>query len=104
VVAKSTNLVLGKPYHNVVANLDTGVMKKAGAIRIDENRFMSDNGVKTFIREASHKYAGTIDYCYFKDADMTPRSTFDDKSQALINADSYAWFVMYVGSEWESHF
>jgi len=87
-----------RPYHNVEVDLDDGISKTMGAMRIDQDTLLKGRlGVVTLIHEASHKYAGTIDYCYLKNADQTPRGTFDDKAKALINADSYGWFVVKVG-------
>ena len=51
----------------------------------------------TLIHEASHKYAGTIDYSYFTNDSQRAISTFDDKAKALMNADSYAFFVLKIG-------
>jgi hypothetical protein len=87
-----------RSYHNVEVDLDDNKPKTMGAIRMDQETLLDGRlGVVTLIHEASHKYAGTIDYCYLKNADQTPRGTFDDKSKALINADSYGWFVVKVG-------
>jgi len=97
-VNASPNLNLVKPYHNLVVDRDDGQMSKWGAIKVDGARLLSALGVKTFIHEATHKYAGTTDYCYFNDDGVTPRSTFDDKAKALDNADSYAWFAYTVGA------
>jgi hypothetical protein len=59
----------------------------------------------TLIHEATHKYAGTIDYCYFQDDGWTPRTpenkrfgtVWNENEQsrawAIMNADSVAWFV-----------
>jgi hypothetical protein len=87
-----------KSYHTRTVDLDDGKTWRMGAMRIDEATLQSgDLGVVTLIHEATHKYAGTNDYCYFKDNAVDPRGTFNDKTEALKNADSYAWFVFKVG-------
>jgi hypothetical protein len=90
-----------KPYHNAVLDLDDTRFWRTGAIHLEDQRLLSGRlGVKTLIHEASHKYAGTCDYCYFRDNGITPRGTFSQKHLALMNADSYGWFVIQVGSKW----
>jgi hypothetical protein len=96
-VVATNDTVLTKPYHNMAVYRLDGTMNRWGAIKIDQREFTAYRGVRAFIHEASHKYAGTIDYCYFKNDGITPRSKFTDKGKALINADSYAWFVLKVG-------
>jgi len=87
-----------KPYHNVEVDLGDGEQWTMGAMRLDQDTLLKGRlGVVTLIHEASHKDAGTIDYCYLKNADQTPRGTFDDKAKALINADSFGWFIVKVG-------
>jgi hypothetical protein len=70
---------------------------RRGAMHVTTGRLKSLFGVKTFIHEATHKYAGTIDYVYFDDDGATPIETFDDPAKALINADSHAWFICTLG-------
>lgn len=82
-----------KPYHTQVARLDDGEMFRRGAIRIDEAKMLDWQGTVTLLHEATHKYAGTIDYCYFKPDGSEPDGTFNDKAKALINADSYGFFI-----------
>lgn len=90
-----------KSYHNRVFDYEDKEMVTTGAIKIDKDRLTQGIlGMKTLIHEASHKYAGTTDYCYFKDDGETPRTTFDDLAQAVINADSYAWFIVKLGRSW----
>jgi hypothetical protein len=96
------NSKIGKPdvkaYHNQMMYADSGVVERSGAIRLSDEAMNGGSlGVLTLIHEASHKYAGTMDYCYFKSDGLTPESTFTDKNYALVNADSYAWFVVKVG-------
>lgn len=87
-----------KPYHNNVTMLNGGKGARMGAIHVTGDRLdMGRLGVKTMVHEATHKYAGTDDYCYFDDDGETPRGTFNSKQRALANADSYAWFVLKVG-------
>ncbi|MGE3647136.1 MAG: hypothetical protein AB7G10_02290 [Reyranellaceae bacterium] len=100
-VSSQGNLNLVKPYHNVAFRHASGANMKYGAIKIATGTLNQDRlGVETFIHEASHKYAGTKDYCYFNDDSITPDGVFDDKNEALVNADSYGWFVYNVGSNW----
>lgn len=52
----------------------------------------------TVIHEATHKFANTVDYCYLDPMnDLKPKTAFNDGKLALVNADSYAWFVCGVG-------
>jgi hypothetical protein len=85
-------------YHNRMDFADGVQDRRVGAIHVSANRMAQGRlGVKTLIHEASHKYAGTIDYRYFNDDSKTPRGAFDDKARALVNADSYGWFILKVG-------
>ncbi|WP_237214517.1 hypothetical protein [Falsiroseomonas oryziterrae] len=90
-----------KSYHNAVSSMDDGVAWRQGAIHVAGKYLDDREGVITVIHEATHKYAGTIDYQYFLSDGETPSgdpsATFDDKAKALMNADSYAWFIMKVG-------
>lgn len=70
----------------------------------DAYKYLKMQATSTLIHEATHLFAGTIDYCYFdlegnpKEADMKNYGyKFDSRANALINADSYAWFVTSVG-------
>jgi hypothetical protein len=90
-----------KSYHTSVVDLDDGETWRMGAMRIDESTLETKRlGVVTLVHEATHKYAGTNDYCYFKDNSREPNGAFTDKNEALKNADSYAWFVLKVGRAW----
>lgn len=51
----------------------------------------------TLIHEAMHKFAGAYDYCYFDFDGKKPTTKFDSSADALINADSLAWFAYHVG-------
>jgi len=87
-----------QPYHNNVADMSDGTVWRQSAIHITGDRLgLGRLGVQTLIHEATHKYAGTEDYCYFSYDGSTPSGTFTDKKRALQNADSYAWFVLKVG-------
>lgn len=87
-----------KAYHNDVLDRGDGRTWRIGAVHVTGERLeMGRLGVKTLVHEATHKYAGTEDYCYFKDDGETPRSEFTSKKRALQNADSYAWFVLKIG-------
>jgi len=52
------------------------------------------------IHEATLKYAGTWDCWYYDDSGIAVAKRFTtgdmDKTQALQNADSYAWFMWNV--------
>lgn len=91
-------------YHNTVRDLDDGKKYVTGAIRMDQDTLLKGGrlAVVTLIHEATHKYAGTNDYCYFDDDSYTPDGTFDDKNEALKNADSYAWFIYKMGRKYRS--
>lgn len=86
-------------YQTFVQSLDPSDTKhyRRGAMHVTSGRLADMWGVKTFIHEATHKYAGTIDYRYIKDDGSTPRGEFSDASKAQINADSYAWFIVMLG-------
>ncbi len=94
-----------KSYHNqmVFADGDNG---RVGAIHIDSDTLETEKrlGVVTLIHEATHKYAGTMDYCYFDNNSRDPDGEFTQKQYALVNADSYAWFVLKVGRSRLSRF
>lgn len=80
------------------------------ATRMLREKDLHRNAVQTIIHEATHKYAGTWDYCYF-DASGTKPTTpamrgfvgirddprgFVDGTAALQNADSFAWFAYKI--------
>jgi len=104
-----------------VTNLEFGGKVVYGTIqvaqRLVESRKSQGLAVVTIIHEATHKFAGTWDYCYFEDdgseartpsvrrneADSyTPVQTdskkgFTSQNKALQNADSFAWFAYQIG-------
>lgn len=57
-------------------------------------------GPVTLLHEASHKYAGTLDYCGFNDDGCGRVEGQDGRggvvTNALWNADSYGWFIIKV--------
>jgi hypothetical protein len=56
------------------------------------------HATSTVIHEATHRFASTVDYCYFDSTNnLSPKTAFTAVDQALVNADSYAWFVCRVG-------
>jgi hypothetical protein len=79
--------------------------RRWGAIHIKSGLLGKDDGVLTFIHEATHKYASTYDYAYFRGDDKAKQDQwdvqmgnrfpyqFDDPGRAIWNADSYAWFI-----------
>lgn len=93
-----------KPYHNQVLDLDDGITYRAGAVMMDDDTLLNGGrlAVVTLIHEATHKYAGTNDYCYFEDDSYNPDGVFTDKIEALKNADSYAWFVYKMGNTYRT--
>lgn len=103
VVAASTKAPT-QPYHNQVINMVDNKLMRKGAMRLFQERILSDGvlGTKTLIHEATHKYAGTTDKCIFSDFnDTAPRANqtpLPDKAAGLMNADSYAYFVVKVGT------
>jgi hypothetical protein len=85
-------------YHNTRTDLINGQDWRVGDVHITGDALSSGRyGVKTLIHEATHKYAGTDDYCYFTEDGRDPRSAFTEKARALKNADGYAWFALKVG-------
>jgi hypothetical protein len=90
-----------KPYHSVNVYSGDDLAYRAGAIHILGDRLVDAQGlgVKTLIHEATHKYAGTADYCYFSMSrtGVTPDREFTSKARALANADSYGFFAYFIG-------
>ncbi|MBX9752059.1 MAG: M35 family metallopeptidase [Roseococcus sp.] len=93
-----------KPYHTVGTELSTSrfnfggpVNEVRGAMKLSNTTLIGPIGLVTLIHEATHKYAGTVDYCYFKNDGVQPDGTFTNRLKALANADSYAWFVVAIG-------
>ncbi len=93
-----------KPYHTEIIDLDDGETWRTGAIRMDQTTLLTGGrlAVVTLIHEGTHKFAGTNDYCYFKDDALTPNGVFTDKNEALKNADSYAWFAYKMGNTYRT--
>jgi hypothetical protein len=92
----------GKSYQTFVGSMKpehAGIPIRRGAIHLRSDLLSSDPelGIVALIHEATHKYAGTWDYAYF-DEETGSRSSppITDKASALGNADSYAWFVMFL--------
>jgi hypothetical protein len=92
-------LPFSKPYHNIHVLASDSKKYRFGAIKIAQD-VLRDRvlGPVTIIHEATHKYAGTGDYWYYDDKgiDVADNSTLGNKTEALHNADSYAWFMWYV--------
>lgn len=88
-----------KPYHTTIAPLQKSGVWRAGAIHITRERLYNDDrACRTIIHEATHKYIGTNDYCYFDEDGLGPADGYylDDRSFALCNADSFAWFAVTI--------
>ncbi|WP_237213784.1 hypothetical protein [Falsiroseomonas oryziterrae] len=102
--ADFTNQVKSKSYQTWVPTMNPNVapgdrQRRRGAIHVKAGTLQDKKmGPVTFIHEATHKFAGTWDYCYFEDDGVTPEDVFDDKASALGNADSYAWFIYSIGN------
>jgi hypothetical protein len=97
-----------------VTSLEDGFRYQYGVInlaaRMLKNKELNRNAVQTIIHEATHKYAGTWDYCYFNEDGATPttaymrgyagitpdRRGFVDRDAAMQNADSFAWFAYKI--------
>jgi len=88
-----------KGYHNMITRSADGNQWRVGAIHIDSDTLEDKDRLSalTLIHEATHKYAGTMDYCYFDNNSRDPDGVFTDKKFALVNADSYAWFILKIG-------
>jgi hypothetical protein len=102
-------------HHTIVADLRSGGGRSEnfndlfvrGSIRLDQkvlaNEETNEMGTVTLIHEATHKYAGTIDYAQYtpergwKVLGRGKNLVFNDMNRAIINADSYAWFIFLVG-------
>jgi hypothetical protein len=80
--------------------MQSGQLEGTGIIKLNELHFSNEgksiSGIVTLIHEATHKFAGTLDYRVF-DAGNPPAQGFDNRHLALMNADSYAWFAFFVG-------
>lgn len=93
-----------QPYHNSIA---TSVVEASGDIRSGVFRasavHIAQRGLRqhvmtvagTVIHEASHKFLSTEDYAYF-DGKTEKWNRKMTKSEALNNADSYAWFASTI--------
>lgn len=94
-----------RDYYNEVINPGGTEKKIMGAVSLKYVTLFESKGpeaVHALIHEATHKFAGTIDYVYFEGDDMLdPASktltTIRDKAKALNNADSYAWLAIMIG-------
>lgn len=110
---------------NEVKDLLTGATVRVGDIVLEKDlvnrRGMTGatgyNPVKTIVHEATHKFAGTIDYWYFSVRDGSSpdkyggahagaarefgASSHDKEGAELarMNADSFAWFCHWVGGQ-----
>jgi hypothetical protein len=109
---------------NEIRDLRTGNMQRYADIILEkglvdptsiERVGLGYDPIKTLIHEATHKFAGTIDYCYFSRSDGSlTKATMGDESGgarkfgatafnkggpelARMNADSFAWFCYKVG-------
>lgn len=124
IVLPSTSRGSLKAGENERPDLLTGKMERMGTIYmtealVDVNAYRMETGykpvpVKTLIHEATHKFAGTIDYWYFSfseghlpgeyGAHAAGTKKFGDaalgktgEELARMNADSFGWFCYKVG-------
>jgi hypothetical protein len=94
-----------KGYQTFVASMKPGerAYTRRGAIHLRADTLVRDRatditGVRTLIHEATHKFAGTWDYVYF--SEMGGRlGNIGDRASAVGNADSYAWFVLFLNKK-----
>ncbi|WP_353228421.1 hypothetical protein [Novosphingobium sp.] len=105
---------------HAVKNLKTGKKEYIGGAHIDREYIVNptqnngfQRGVLTFIHEATHRYAGTVDYddegyisatqffggggIHFRDENPDGSCKLT-KTQLLTNADSYAVFIYEIAS------
>ena len=79
--------------------------KRKGDIHVSRDYVLNNTyqAVRTFIHEASHRYADTTDETYFwPPSDNSNNWDYSEpgnlvKNKLLNNADSYAYFVMFLG-------
>lgn len=79
--------------------------KRKGDIHVSRDYVLNNTyqAVRTFIHEASHRYANTTDETYFwPPQDSSNNWEYSEpsnlvKHKLLTNADSYAYFVMFMG-------
>lgn len=93
----STDRPITRPYHNKMAFLsEPGDVRRRSAIHISEKAAEGDDDHvrHTLVHEATHKFAGTEDHCYFHARHPYPvlDGVSIDKTKGLRNADSYAFF------------
>lgn len=96
-----------------VKSLKDGATQYIGRAHVDREYITNDSAenrkraILTFIHEATHRYAGTVDYddqgyisatTYLAGNGIRFRETGLDTAQALTNADSYAVFAMEIGA------
>lgn len=96
-----------KPSSSTVTNMQTGRAENIGTIHISREKVQNSPGyaMVTYIHEATHRYAGTVDYGdtgyffltnYLNGGGVQWREPGLTAAQALTNADSYALFVAEV--------
>jgi len=93
----STDREIKHRYHNNLARLsEPGRILRKSAIHISTDTADRDDDYvrHTLAHEATHKFAGTEDHCYFHATHPYPvrDGVSITKTQALRNADSYAFF------------
>jgi hypothetical protein len=93
-----------KPSSSSVTNMQTGSAEHIGHIHVSREKVQSSPAYAmiTYIHEATHRYAGTVDYGdtgyffltkYLTTGEVQWRDPGLTAAQALTNADSYALFV-----------
>jgi hypothetical protein len=89
---------------NSVINMETGEPRVIGQIHVSRAKVQNraDYAMFTYIHEATHRYAGTVDYGdsgyiwltkYLDSGEIGFRAPGMTPTQALNNADSYALFI-----------
>jgi len=91
--------VQSKPYHNFRPRMELGSQHwRAGAVHLDSASLAGDGELALclVIHEATHKYAGTRDYCYFEGPQHERQDNLGgfSRATALSNADSHSWFAV----------
>jgi hypothetical protein len=80
--------------------METNTLEATRSIKVHEMLFAGNQvnilAVVTLIHEATHKFMGTVDRFYLGMGGEIPDGF--DSEDALMNADSYAWFANNVGA------
>ncbi len=102
---KRLSSMTGKSENSNIEGYIMNYSKRKGDIHVSRNYVLNNTyqAVRTFIHEASHRYASTTDETYFwpptDDSNNWSYSKPENlvKSKLLKNADSYAYLAMFLG-------